>query len=139
MADNQGPAPPLTAAQEAAVAARKPELQKRGTWQGSLVTESHIEWARKSRRIPPQVECRVPPPGEVSPAPRTGERVIFLSHLQRGLGLPASDFFRQFLDFFGFQPHHLPPNVPVFLSAFVCLFEAYLGIWPKLHHWTNYH
>ena len=57
---------------------------------------------------------------------RFGERVIFLSHLQRGLGLPASNFFRQFLETFGLQPHHLPANVFVFLSSFVCLFEGYL-------------
>ena len=138
MAANQGQIPPLTADQEAALAAWKLELQRRGTWQGSIVTEAHIEWARKSRRIPPEVECRVPPAGEISPSPRFAERVIFLSHLQRGFGLPASNFFRQFLDFFGLQPHHLPPNVLVFLSAFVSLFEGYLGIWPKLHHWTKY-
>ena len=125
-------------ADEGAAAARKLELQRRGTWQGSVVTEAHIEWARKSRRIPPAVECRVPPAGEISPSPRLGERVIFLSHLQRGFGLPASNFFRQFLDTFGLQPHHLPANVFVFLSSFVCLFEGYLGLWPKLHHWTKY-
>ena len=131
MADEQGQAPPVDAAAAdaaAATAAHKAELQRRGTWQGSLVTEAHIEWARKSRRIPPEVDCRVPPPGKVSPSPRTGEWVIFLSHLQRGLGLPVSNFFRSFLDLFGLQPHHLPANVPVFLSAYVCLFEAYLGI-----------
>ena len=82
--------------------------------------------------------CRVPPAGEISPLPRFGERVIFLSHLQRGLGLPASAFFRQFLDAFHLQPHHLPPNALVFLSTFVSLFEGYLGIWPKLRHWCHF-
>ena len=84
--------------------------------------------------IAPDSAGRVLPPGETSPSPCPGERVIFLSHLQRGLGLLASNFFRQFLEFFGLQPHHLPANVLVFLSSFVYLFEAYLGIWPKLHH-----
>ena len=78
---------------EAAVAARKLELQRRGTWQGSVVAEAHIEWARKSRRIPSGVAHRIPPAGEISPSPRRGEFVIFLSHLQRGFGLPASHFF----------------------------------------------
>ena len=123
---------------EVAAAARKLELQRRGTWQGSVVTEAHIQWVRKSRRIPPGVECRVPPAGEISPSPRPGEWVIFLSHLQRGFGLPASAFFRNFLNCFGLQPHHLPPNALVFLSTFVSLFEGYLGIWPKLQHCSHY-
>lgn len=123
---------------EAALAARKLELQRRGTWQGSAVTEAHIEWARKSRRIPSGVAHRIPPAGEISPSPLRGEWVIFLSHLQRGFGLPASNFFCGFLRAFGLQPHHLPPNVLVFLSSFVAFFEGYLGIWPKLHHWSHY-
>ena len=119
---------------EAAAAARKLELQRRGTWQGSVVTEAHIEWARKSRRIPPGVECRIPPAGEISPSPRPREWVIFLSHLQHGFGLPASSFFRSFLETYKLQPHHLPPNALVFLSSYVALFEGYLDIWPRLHH-----
>ena len=92
----------------------------------------------ESRRIPPEVDCRVPPASKISPSPRVEERVIFLSHLQRGFGLPASPFFHQFLEFFGLQSHHLSPNVLVFLSAFVSFFEGYLDIWPQLHHWTKY-
>ena len=88
-------------ADEAATAARKLELQRWGTWQGFVITEAHIQWARKSRRIPPVVECRVPPAGDILPSPRLGERVIFLSHLQRGFGLLASAFFRSFLEFYG--------------------------------------
>ena len=41
------------------------------------------------------------PEGEISPVPVEGERVIFRSHLMRGLGLPASGFFRSFLEFHG--------------------------------------
>ena len=48
MADEQAQAPPLdtatAAAAAAATTARKAELQRRGTWQGSLVTEAHIQW-----------------------------------------------------------------------------------------------
>ena len=81
---------------------------------------------------------RIPLAGEITPAPRKGEWVIFLSHLQRGFGLPASDFFEIFLRGFKLQPHHLPPNVFIFLSAYVALFEGYLGIWPSIHHWSHY-
>ena len=101
--------------------------------------EAHLDWLRKSRRVPPQVDCHLPPKGEISLVPEEGERVVFISHFQRGFGLPASDFLRAFLDKFGLQPHHLPANAFVFLSAFACLFEGYLGLWPSLHHWAKYH
>ena len=61
-----------------------------------------------------------------------GERVIFRSHFQRGLGLPASSFFRSFLEFYQLQPHHLTPNAVVLLSAFVTLCEGYLCVLPTL-------
>jgi hypothetical protein len=38
--------------------------------------------------------------------PRPGEYVVFSAHFERGLGLPALDFFRRFLDFY--ELHLLP-------------------------------
>ena len=89
----------------------------RATWQGAAVTQAHVEWLRKSRRIPPEVEIRLAG-GEQSPEPRDGECVVFLAHFMRGFGLPASDFLRDFMRKFQVQPHHLPANVFVFLSGF---------------------
>ena len=68
-----------------------------------------------------------------------GERVVFISHFERGFGLPASNFFRQFLDKFHLQPHHLPPNVLVFLSAYASFMEGYFGLWPSLDLWVVLH
>ena len=73
--------------------------------------------------------------GEISPAPQEGEWVIFRSHCLRGLGLPASSFFRSFLEFHGLQPHHLTPNAVVLLSAFVAMCEGFLGVLPTLEFW----
>ncbi|KAK1642678.1 hypothetical protein QYE76_060483 [Lolium multiflorum] len=64
-------------------------------------------------------------------------RVVFGAHLDRGLGLPASTFFRQFLDNFGLQPHHLPANACVLLSCFVAFMEAYAGLWPDIDFWSR--
>ncbi|KAK1668715.1 hypothetical protein QYE76_056874 [Lolium multiflorum] len=66
-----------------------------------------------------------------------GERVVFGAHLDRGLGLPASTFFRRFLDHFGLQPHHLPANACVLLSCFVAFMEAYAGLWPDIDFWSR--
>ena len=45
------------------------------------------------------------PTGEQAPAPLLGERVVFLEHFARGFGLPASNFFSQFLQKFYLHQH----------------------------------
>ena len=73
----------------------------RGSWEGSSnVTSDDINWLYASRRIPPELACRLPG-DEVEPAPEVGERVVFLAHFQRGFGLPISEFFSQFQVRFG--------------------------------------
>ncbi|KAM0869227.1 hypothetical protein ACQ4PT_040822 [Festuca glaucescens] len=101
----------------------------RGAWKGSDVKQPEIDWLYKSRRLPAQVSCRIPR-NEVEPAPEPGECVVFSAHFERGFGLPASDFFREFLDFYQLQPHHLPGNAIFYLSCFVSFMEAYVGLLP---------
>ncbi|KAK1632748.1 hypothetical protein QYE76_007063 [Lolium multiflorum] len=107
-----------------------------GSWRGSYMREDDIERLVRLRRIPQSVITRVPG-GEVEPKPEPGERVVFGAHLDRGLGLPASTFFRRFLDHFGLQPHHLPANACVLLSCFVAFMEAYAGLWPDINFWSR--
>ena len=111
-----------------------PPSVRSGTWDGSEVHDNHIEFLRKTRRLPGKdyVRVRLAPRGEISLALEEGERVIFRLHCLRGLGLPASSFFRSFLEFYGLQPHHLTPNTVVLLSAFVALCECFLGVLPTL-------
>src|SRR3954471_23647476 len=108
-------------------------------WEGSTITENDIAWLRKTRRIPDEVSCRIPPRNEVVPNPEPGERVVFISHFLRGFGLPASYFFRSFLDRFGLQPHHLPANAILFLSGFASFYEGYLGLWPTVDQWARFY
>ncbi|KAK1618927.1 hypothetical protein QYE76_024444 [Lolium multiflorum] len=100
----------------------------RGAWRGSDVSQHEIDWLYRSRRIPEGVSCRIP--DEIEPVLNPGEFVVFLAHFERGFGLPASDFFRQFLDFYRLQPHHLPGNAVFYLSCFVAFMEGYIGIRP---------
>ena len=120
-------------------AAAAPAMRS-GVWDGSEVDDDHIEFLRKTRRLPGKdlVRARAAPAREVSPAPEEGERVIFRSHLMRGLGLPASGFFRSFLEFHGLQPHHLTPNTGVLLSAFATLCEGFLGVLPTIELWGEF-
>lgn len=106
-------------------------------WDGSRIHDEHIQFLYDTRRLPSEalVEARAAPAGEITPAPKPGERVVFYNHFLRGFALPASAFFRQFLDFYHLQPHHLSPNTIVLLSGFVTLCEGYLGILPTLELW----
>ncbi|KAK1660747.1 hypothetical protein QYE76_048906 [Lolium multiflorum] len=96
---------------------------------GSNVTEYEIDWLYRSRRIPEGVTCRLPG-DEIVPEPQPGEHVVFLAHFERGFGLPASPFFREFLNFYELQPHHLPGNAIFYLSCYATFMEAYIGIRP---------
>ena len=79
--------------------AAAPPSVRSGTWDGSEVHEDHIEFLRRTRRLPGEdrVQVRLTPEGEISPALQEGERVIFCSHCLHGLGLPASSFFWSFM------------------------------------------
>jgi hypothetical protein len=81
------------------------------------------------------VDCRLPA-GEMALAAGDNEAVVFLAHFEHGFGFPMSDFFRDFLDFFGLQPYHLPANAFLSLSSFITFCEAYLGLWPTKEFWS---
>ncbi|KAK1617356.1 hypothetical protein QYE76_022873 [Lolium multiflorum] len=100
------------------------------------MTDEDIDRLVRLRRIPPQVVTRTPGT-ETEPAPQPGERVVFGVHLDRGLGLPASPFFKRFLEYFGLQPHHLPANAFGQLSCFVAFMEGYAGLWPDIEFWFD--
>ncbi|RLN03150.1 retrotransposon protein, putative, unclassified [Panicum miliaceum] len=62
--------------------------------------------------------------------PSFHQTILFKHFVERGLALPASDFFRGLLYQWGIQVHHLNPNSIVHLSIFVQFCEAFLGIEP---------
>ncbi|KAK1643553.1 hypothetical protein QYE76_061358 [Lolium multiflorum] len=110
--------------------------QPSGSWKGSYMQDDDIARFVRLRRIPAGVITRAPGE-EQEPRPEPGERVVFGAHLDRGLGLPASNFFRRFLDHFGLQPHHLPANAMILLSCYVAFMEGYAGLWPDVEFWSR--
>ena len=52
--------------------------------------------------------------------------------------MPASNFFRSFLEFYGLQLHHLTPNMVVLLSAFVTLCEGLIDVLPTIELWREF-
>ena len=115
-------------------------MARSGAWDGSEVHDDHIDFLRQTRRLPGKdyVKVRLAPEREISPVPEEGERVVFRSHCLCGLGLPASSFFKSFLEFYGLQPHHLTPNTVVMLSAFVTLCDGFLGVLPTIELWGEF-
>ncbi|KAK1618051.1 hypothetical protein QYE76_023568 [Lolium multiflorum] len=72
-------------------------------------------------------------PGSSSrPKPSKGFTVMFAAFLFRGLSLPAHEFLRSLLFFYGIQLWQLSPNSILHLSIFINLCEAFLSIDP---HW----
>jgi hypothetical protein len=68
------------------------QAQGHSGWEGSEVTPADISWITTTRRVPAGVACRLPA-GETMLAPEPTERVVFISHFERGFALPVSDFF----------------------------------------------
>jgi hypothetical protein len=113
------------------------QVQGCSGWEGSEVTPADITWITTTRRVPAGVACRLPA-GEIVPALESGERIVFISHFERGFGLPASDFFRDFLDTCDLQPHHLPANMVMILSAFAAFCKGFAGIEAFSQAWVKY-
>ena len=106
---------------------------------GSTVTPDDITYLRSPRRLPRETDIGVClPQGEQRPRPEGQERVVFLTHFEHGFGLPASTFFRAFLEFFDLQPHHLGAAAIVQLSGFMTLCKGYLGVEPTIDLWARF-
>ena len=77
-----------------------------GDWEGSVVTPELLSELRQEGVLGTveDIDVRLPPTDEIRPAPRHGESVLFVDHLERGLTLPVSRFFKQFLEYFGSSP-----------------------------------
>jgi hypothetical protein len=58
---------------------------------------------------------------------------MFARFVERGLALPASDFFKDLLKYYGIEYLNLNPNKIFHVSVFVHFCEAFVGIKP---HWV---
>jgi hypothetical protein len=61
------------------------------------------------------------------------EILMFAQFVERGLALPASDFFKGLLKYYGIEYLNLNPNGIFHVSVFVHFCEAFVGIKP---HWS---
>jgi len=68
--------------------------------------------------------------GHGRPFEKTSEIVLFKAFVERGLAIPACNFLRGLLFFWGVQLHHLSPDSILHIAIFVQLCETFLGIHP---------
>jgi hypothetical protein len=72
--------------------------------------------------------------GDPYPMEKSEDEIpMFSRFVERGLALPASDFFKGLLGYYGVEYLNLNPNGIFHMSVFVHFYEAFLGIKP---HWV---
>ncbi|KAK1617679.1 hypothetical protein QYE76_023196 [Lolium multiflorum] len=101
-------------------------------WSASAISSRDINKLRTLGFISASEEdIRLPGP-VTRPKPPKGFTIMFAAFLFRGLSLPAHEFLRSLLFFYGIQLWQLTPNSILHLSIFITVCEAFLGIEP---HW----
>ena len=97
-----------------------------GQWVASSVIEEDIAKLQAARYLTAEILHRLPARGQVIPTPRSGERVVFISHFLRGLGFSLHPFVRGIIFYYGLDFHDLAPDSLLHVSAFIITCEAFL-------------
>jgi hypothetical protein len=116
---------------------KAPVPDPRTVWEASTVTEQQSLVDCGLLRPKSQVDWR-PGASEEFPTVGTGETVVFLAHIERGFGVPTSDFLRGLLHFYCVELVHLAPNSITIISTFIHFCEAYLSIASHFHLWRHF-
>jgi hypothetical protein len=77
--------------------------------------------------------------GGTNPQPLLGRMVVIEDYIVCGFLPPSSEFLLLVLNFYGLSLLHLKPNSIAFLSVFVHLCEAYIGVEPFLDLFRFYY
>jgi hypothetical protein len=112
----------------------------KGEWIPSTVTVRDLQSLEDEGFIPSRALCSWRSAvGDQTPAPREGEIVCLVSHIDRGISFPLSDFCSAVLAHFRVQPFQLTPNSVLIMSGFAALCEGYLGVRPQLDLFRFYY
>jgi hypothetical protein len=108
-------------------------------WSRSTMSEAKIQALVDHGLLRPkaEVECRAAA-GEQFPSEDVKEQVVFASFFERGFNLPAGDFFRGLLYYYGLELVHLVPNSITVVSTLIHFCEAYQGISPHFLLWRYF-
>ncbi|KAK1685097.1 hypothetical protein QYE76_045945 [Lolium multiflorum] len=101
-------------------------------WDASTISNREVNKLRTLGLISPSDDDIRLPGAASRPKPPKGFTVMFVAFLFPGLSLPAHEFLRSLLFFYGIQLWQSTPNSILHLSIFITVCEAFLGIDP---HW----
>ena len=96
----------------------------------SFVTEEDITKLRAAGYLTENIAHSLPVEGQITPTPKSRERVVFLPHFIRGLGFPLHPFVCGLMYYYGLDFHNLAPNFVLNISVFIVVCEAFLCIQP---------
>ena len=99
--------------------------------------EGDIAKLRAVRYLTAEIHHRLPVEGQVIPTPRSGERVVFVSHFLRGLGFALNPLFRGLMFYYGLDFPDLAPVSILLISAFIVTCEAFLRTPPHFGLWLK--
>ena len=90
--------------------------------------EKDIKELREAGYLSMDIACRIPAKKRVIPTSEPGERVVFIPHFLRGLGLPLHSFVRGIMFYYELYFHDVAPNSFLHISAFIVVCKALLRI-----------
>ena len=99
---------------------------RQGQWVASSVTEEDIAELRIAGYVTSEIFHLIPVQGQVIPTPRSGERVVFVSHFLHELWFELNPFVRGLMFYYGLDFHDLAPDSILLISAFIVTCEAFL-------------
>ena len=107
-------------------------------WKPSSIRHEDLEKLLEDGLLQPQaVAGWRADPGMARPFNEINEIVVFTPFYERRFSIPAHDFLRGLLFFYGLELIHLDPNSILQLSLYIHLCEAILGIDPPFHLWRH--
>ena len=108
-----------------------------GRWVASSVMEEDIAKLRLARYLTPKILHRLPAEGQVIPTPKSGERVVFVSHFLHGLGFALNPFVRGPMFYYGLDFHDLASDSILLILTFIVTCEAFLRTPPHCGLWLK--
>ena len=94
------------------------------------IKDKDIKKLREAGYMAPEITHRLPAKGQIVHTPEPQERVVFLSHLVRGLGFPLHPFVRGLMYYYGLYFHDLALNSFLNILVFIVICEAFLYVSP---------
>ena len=104
-----------------------------GKWMASSITERNVKDLREAEYLAASIVHLLPAKKQIIPTPEPNERVVFIPHFLRGIGLPLHPFICGLMFYYGLYFHELAPNSFLHILVFIVVCEALLRIPPSAY------